>query len=69
MIYHYLFYLGTSQVMLMVMNRTANAGDVRDMGSIPCLDREDPLGEAWQPTSVFLPGVFYRQRSLAVYSP
>ena len=44
----------------MVMNRPANAGDVRDVGSIPCLDWEDPLEEAWQPTSVFLPGEFYR---------
>ena len=30
---------------------------------------EDPLKEAWQPTPVFLPGKFHRQRSLAGYSP
>ena len=53
----------------MVMNRPANAGDVRDVGSIPCLDWEDPLEEAWQPTSVFLPGEFRGQRSLESYSP
>ena len=29
---------------------------------------EDPLEESMQPTSVFLPGESYGQRSLAVYS-
>ena len=30
---------------------------------------EDPLEKKWQPTSVFLPGKFHGQRSLAGYSP
>ena len=29
---------------------------------------EDPLRRAWQPTPIFLPGEFHRQRSLAGYS-
>ena len=28
-----------------------------------------PFRRAWQPTPVFLPGEFYGQRSLVVYSP
>ena len=28
-----------------------------------------PWRRAWQPTSVFLPGIFHKQRSLADYSP
>ena len=53
---------------LVVKNPPANAGDIKDVGSIP--GWEDPLeGRAWQPTSVFLPGEFYVQRSLAGYSP
>ena len=28
-----------------------------------------PWRRAWQPTTVFLPGEFYRQRSLAGYNP
>ena len=46
---------------LVVKNPPANAGDVRDMGSI--------LGSAWQPTQVFLPGESHEQRRLAGYSP
>ena len=30
---------------------------------------EDPLEGKWQPTPVFLPGKFLRQRSLADYNP
>ena len=33
------------------------------------LGREDPLEREWQPTPVFLPGKFRRQRSLSGYSP
>ena len=33
------------------------------------LGQEDPLEKEWRPTSVFLPGEFYGQRSLAGYSP
>ena len=33
------------------------------------LDGDDPLEKKWVPTSVFLPGEFHGQRSLAGYSP
>ena len=42
---------------------TCNAGD---LGSIPGSGRF-PWRRKWQPTSVFLPGEFHRQRSLAGY--
>ena len=55
-----------SQVMLMVKNSLANAGDRCASnswaGKIPCR-------RAWQPTPVFLPGESHGQRSLAGYSP
>ena len=51
----------------MVKNPPANAGDIRDMGSISVL--EDPLEEAGQPTPVFWPGESQGQRSLVGYSP
>ena len=44
---------------------TCNAGD---LGLIPGLGRS-PGEREWLPTSVFLPGEFHRQRSLAGYSP
>jgi len=47
-----------------VKNPLANA---RDVGSIPGWD--DPLEKKWQPTSVFLHGNPYGQRSLVGYSP
>ena len=50
-----------SQVALVVKNLSANAGDVRDSGSIPESGR--------QPTPVFLPGKSHGQRRLAGYSP
>ena len=40
---------------LVVKNPPANAGDVRNGGSIPGLGRSHG-GMAWQPTPVFLPG-------------
>ena len=51
-----------SQVMLVVKNPPANAGDARDAGSIP-------WSRKWQPTPVFLPIKSNGQRSLAGYSP
>ena len=36
---------------------------------VPSLGQEDLLGKKWQPTPVFLPGEFHRQRSLVGYSP
>ena len=38
----------------MVKNLPANAGDIRDVGSIPGSGRSP--GEEWQPPLVFLPG-------------
>ena len=52
----------------MVKNPPANAGDVRDVGSIPGLGRS-PRVRAWQPTPVFLLGESQGQRSLAGSSP
>ena len=50
----------------MVNNPSANAGDTRDVGSIPGLGRS--LERAWQPTPVFLPGEPHGQRGLVGYS-
>ena len=47
-------------------NLPANAGDVRDVSSIPGL-RRSPGGGL--PTLVFLPGQSQRQKSLVGYSP
>ena len=54
--------------MFIVKNLPANAGDVRDSGSVPGLGRS-PGGRAWQPTLGFLLGKSHGQRSLAVCSP
>ena len=49
--------------MALVVNKSsANAGDIKDMGSIS-------WRKAWQPTSVFSPGEYHGQRSLATYGP
>ena len=40
-------------MVLVVKNPSANAGDIRNSGSIPGL--EIPRRRAWQPTPVFLP--------------
>ena len=64
---------------LVVKNLPSNAGDIRDIGSIPGLGRFqhwigcrfDPwIGRReWLPIPVFLPGEPHGQRSLAGYSP
>ena len=46
-----------------VKNPPANAGDKRDTGSIPGLERF-LWGGKWQPTLVFLPEKFHGERSL-----
>ena len=46
----------------------ANAGNAGDASSIPWVGKI-PWRKKWQPTPVFLPGKFHRQRSLAGYSP
>ena len=54
----------------MISNLLANAGDVRDIGSgLDSWIGKIPWRRAWQPTPVFLPGEFQRQRSLAGNSP
>ena len=58
---------GASQVVLVVKNPPANAGDVRDEGFNPWV-RKIPW-RAWQPTPVFSPGESHGQRSLVGYSP
>ena len=52
----------------MVKNPLANAGDVRDMGSIPGLER-CPGGGHGQPSLIFLPGESHGQRSLVDHGP
>ena len=60
------------KVALVVKNPPANAEDIRDVGSIPGLDRYSGGGHSnlYQPipiatnTPVFLPGEPHRQRSL-----
>ena len=53
---------------LVVNNLPDNAGDARDIGSIPASGRF-PWRRTWQPTPVFLPGESHGQRSLVGYSP
>ena len=50
----------------MVKNLPANAGDVRDVGSILGAGRSK---REWQPASVFLPGESHGQRTLVGSSP
>ena len=50
----------------MVKNPPASATDIRDAASIPRSGRS-PGGGHDNPTSVFLPGKSYGQRSLAAY--
>ena len=52
----------------MVKNSPANAGDIRDVGSIPVLGRSPGEGHV-NPIQLFLPGETHGQRSLAGYSP
>ena len=56
---------GSSQVLIMVKNPPANAGDIRDVNPIPGLGRS-PGGR--NGNSVILPGESQGQRSLAGYS-
>ena len=60
-----IFVFGASQVVLVVKNLAASAGDINTqfdpwVGKIPWRRK-------WQPTPVFLPGKSHGQRSLAVY--
>ena len=51
-----------------VKTPSANAGEARDLGSIPRSGRSPGEGNG-NPTPVFLPGEFHGQRSLVGYSP
>ena len=53
----------------MAKNPAANAGDIRDAGSIPGGGGKIPWRSKWPPIPVFLPGKLYGQRSLVGYSP
>ena len=53
-----------SQVVLVVKNLPANAGDIRDSVLIPGSGRSPGGGGAWRPTPVFLPGESHGQRTL-----
>ena len=57
-------YLGVSQVALVVKKPPADAGDVRDVSSIPGWVRKIQGRRKWQTTPVFSPGESHRQRSL-----
>ena len=52
----------------MVKNLPANAGDTRDMGSIPGSGRSPGEGNG-NPLQYSLPGEFHGQRSLVGHSP
>ena len=57
-----------SQVALVIKNPLTNAGDIRDMGLIPGLEKI-PWRRAWQPTPVFLPGEYHGQKGMPGCSP
>ena len=71
LIYVYVFvpvpYSCVSQVVLVVKNLPANAGDIRTHGFNPWVGKI-LWRRAWQPTLVFLPGESHGQRSLVGYS-
>ena len=52
----------------MVKNLPTKAGEAGEVGAIPGWGRS-PEVRKWQPTPVFWPRGFHRQRSLAGYSP
>ena len=59
--------LGVSQVVLVVKNPPADAKDVRDRGFDLWVGKM-PWRREWQPTTVFVPGESYGQKSLVGYS-
>ena len=67
-IHTYIHIYGASQVSLVGKSQPSNAGDLRDMDSIPWV-RKIPWRRAWQSTPVYLPGESYGQRSLVRNSP
>ena len=61
-----LLYCGASQVVLVVKDPPANAGDAR-LWFHPWMERI-PWSREWQPTPVSMPGKFHGRRKLAGYS-
>ena len=61
-------YTGASQVVLMVKNLPANAGDLRDLSLIPGLGRS-PGGGYGNPLQYFCLEISHGQRSLEGYCP
>ena len=66
---NYILCYWAPQVMLVVKNLPANAGDIRDVGLVNPWIGKIPWRRAWQPAPVFLRREFYGQRSQAGYSP
>ena len=73
---HVYIYTWASQVVLVVKNLPANAGDIRDVGSIPGWGRSPGGGHGiplqysfFFSTPVFLTEESHGQRSLVGYSP
>ena len=62
-----IYFSRASQVVLVVKKLPANAGDIRDTGSIRGPGRS-PRKSKWQPTPVFLPEELHEQRNLAGYT-
>ena len=56
----------TSQVVLVVKNQPASAGDLRDTASIPGFSKI-PWSREWQPSPIYFPGESHGQRNLAYY--
>ena len=56
---------GDSQVVPVVKNLPANAGDARNVSSIFWVGKIP--WRKWQPTPIFLPGKYHGQRSPAGY--
>ena len=52
---------------LVVTTLPADAGEVRDVGSVRV--RKIPWRRSWQPIPVFMSGEAHGQRSLVAYSP
>ena len=57
------------QAVLVLRSPPANAGDIRDLSSMPRLGKSPWVGNGRQPTPVVLAGVSHGQRSLVEYSP
>ena len=67
-IFFFIFYISAYQVALVVKNPLANAGDIRDTGSIPGSGRF-PGGGHGNPLQYSYLENLHGQKSLADYSP